>query len=84
MLRMSVSTTWPAKPAILRAISRLKPIITAMDTSITAMLSATEITAMRSMTPAFLPVPERAVRRAMKRAGSIAVRFYGILMQSNA
>ncbi len=65
---MSVSVAWAANPVILRETSRLKPIITASVRTITPTLSATDTTAMRSMTPDFSPGAGRAVRHAMKKA----------------
>ena len=66
--RTPFTTAWPEKAATLRDTSCLKPMITAIASSITATLNATEITAIRSITPGLFSGVRCAVRRAMKKA----------------
>ena len=81
--RTSVTTACAAKAVTLRATSCLNPMITAMARIITATLNATEITAIRSITPGLLSGVCCAVRRAMKKARFTAADFAGKFMQRN-
>ena len=72
---MSVTETWAANPAILCATSRLNPMMTASARIITATPNATEITAIRSITPGLFSGEGRAMRRAMKNERFTAAVF---------
>ena len=76
--RMSATSTWAANPTILRLTSRLKPTMTAIETSMTERLRATAVAAMRTITPGRFSSEGRAMRRAMKQARFTVLLFFSL------